>query len=84
MKDKLREVLGDILNIKTEYIEKGHCAMCGFPMDMRVRKKKLDQAEAQLKKIFLERVGNNQIPEETDFDKGYNQRGQEIRKRVMG
>ncbi len=49
----------------------------------------IKDAEAQIKEIFLEWVGGDKFSNKYEigqarFDEGYNQRGQEIRDKVMG
>ena len=49
--DEIREVLEDLLNLKTEYHMTGNCAICGFPLDKDVREKMVDQALKDILKL---------------------------------
>ena len=51
-----REILEKLVNLPTEYIEKGHCFRCGFPMDSDKRKDMVDQALEQLQTYYREKI----------------------------
>jgi len=92
MKKQIEKLLEPLVNLPTEYAIKGHCAMCGFPMDKDYRIKKVTQATSALIDLFkekmLEIVGEDRkLTQHYDgfdngFDTGCNQAKAEIIKKI--
>ena len=82
---QVREMLGRLVNLNREYIEKeiigDNCAICGFPFDKKIRKKAIDDTFSQIHSLYMEefeKILPDMFPfsdvnfEENNYEAGYN------------